>query len=118
MRDEGVLEGTARVNFRSQRLWLRDESMGAIQYHVALHVKAGECKVNVNELIHTGNRNTARGGVHLGLLTQGDRPLKDTPGTSISGLQRTYAEAKEVAETRIHALLQMFEARLRASAEP
>lgn len=118
IREEGVLEGTARVNFRSQRLWLRDESMGPIQYRVTLQVKAGECKVNVNELIHTGNRTTARGGVHLGLLTQGDRPLKDSPGTSMSGLQRTYAEAKEVAEARIHALLQAFEARLRASAEP
>ena len=36
----------------------------------------------------------------------------------MTGLQRTYAEAKEVAEARIHALLQAFEARLRASAEP
>lgn len=117
-REEGVLEGTARVNFRSERLWLRDESMGPIQYRVVLTVKAGECRVIISELTHSGNRTTARGGLHLGLLTQGDMPLKDSPGTSITGLKRTYSEAKDVADARITALLTAFESRLRANAEP
>jgi len=118
VREESVLEGTARVNFRSKMLWLREETMGAIQYRVVVHTRAGECRVTVSELTHTGNRTTKRGGVHLGLLTQGDRPLKDSPGTSITALRQAYAEIKTVAEARIQALLQAFEARLRASAEP
>jgi hypothetical protein len=118
VREESVLEGTARVNFRSKMLWLREETMGAIQYRVVVHSRAGECRVTVSELTHTGNRTTTRGGVHMGLLTQADRPLRDSPGTSVLALQRAYAEMKAVAEARIQSLLQAFEARLRANAEP
>ena len=117
-REGGVIEGSARVNFRSAGLLLRDESMGVIQYHVVLNVHAGECRVTVNELVHTGNKTTPRGGVHLGLLTRAQDPPQKVRGAGGGNAKRLYAEAKQVADTRITTLLQTFEARLRASAEP
>ena len=117
-REGGVIEGTARVNFRSTQLFLREESMGTIQYHVLLNVRAGECRITVNELVHTGNKTTGRGGVHLGLLTRGLEPVKRVRGAGGGNAKRLYAEAKYVADARISALLQAFEARLRASTEP
>lgn len=117
-RESGVIEGTARVNFRSAQLLLREESMGTIQYHVLVNVRAGECRITVNELVHSGNKTTARGGVHLGLLTRGLEPVKRVRGAGGGNAKRLYAEAKQVADARITALLQAFEARLRASAEP
>lgn len=104
-RDGGLLEGSARVNFRSAQLLLREESMGIIQYHVVLNVRAGECRVTVNELVHTGNRTTARGGVHLGLLTRGTEPPKRVRGAGGSNAKRLYAEVKQVADACIVDLL-------------
>ena len=39
-------------------------------------------------------------------------------GSGGGNMRRLYAEVKSVAEERINAILQAFEARLRASAEP
>ena len=117
-RESGVIEGSARVNFRSAQLLLREESMGIIQYHMMVNVRAGECRITVNELVHTGNKTTPRGGVHLGLLTQGLEPVQKVRGAGGGNARRLYAEAKQVADARLNSLLQSFEARLRASAEP
>lgn len=117
-RANGIMEGTARVNFRSKMLTLREESMGYIEYHVAMNVTAGECRVTVNELAHTGNRTTARGGVHLGRLVQSAEPPVRVRGLGGSNAARLYAEVKATAGERIDTLLKAFEARLRASAEP
>lgn len=117
-RNAGIMEGTARVNFRSAGLTFREESMGPVQYHILLNIKAGECRITVNELIHTGNRATTRGGVHLGLLTESDTPPKKVRGSGGGNARRLYAEVKLVAETRITSVLKAFEARLRASVEP
>lgn len=117
-REQGLIEGTARVNFRSQALALREETMGVIQYRVLIASRAGECRITVSELNHTGNRGTARGGVHLGLLLRGDGPAGPVPGVGGGTARRIHAELKGVAEARILSLLQAFEARLRASSEP
>ncbi|MCB9183811.1 MAG: DUF4468 domain-containing protein [Flavobacteriales bacterium] len=117
-RRNGVIEGTARVNFRSAGLALREETMGVVQYRVVIQVKAGECRISVTELTHTGNRNTPRGGIHLGLLAKGDTPVRRVRGAAAGNIRKAYAEVKAVSEARILALLQAFEARLRANAEP
>ena len=117
-RGAGLIEGSARVDFRSEMLMLREESMGSIKYHVLLNVSAGECRITVSELEHTGNRNTARGGVHLGRLTRALDPAAKVRGAGAANGRRLYAEVKAAADERITALLQSFEARLRASAEP
>ncbi|MEO8590433.1 MAG: hypothetical protein ABI432_13745 [Flavobacteriales bacterium] len=117
-RDQGVIEATARVNFRSEMLTLRDESAGSVQYHVTFQVRAGECRTVVTELTHTGNRNTARGGIDLGLLTRAQGPDHKIPGMGRSNVYRLYADVKQQADTRINALMQAFESRLRASVEP
>ncbi|MBK9175878.1 MAG: DUF4468 domain-containing protein [Flavobacteriales bacterium] len=117
-RNAGVLEGSARLNYRSAQLSLREETMGTVQYRIVLHVRAGECRVTVSELVHTGNRFTPRGGIHLGQLVRGESPPKRVRGTGGGNAKRIYAEVKSAADARIGSLLQAFEARLRASAEP
>lgn len=117
-RGAGLIEGSARVNYRSAQLGLREETMGFVQYRVVINVKAGECRLMVSELTHTGNRNTGRGGVHLGLLVRGEAPSRRPHGVSGGNAKRIHAELKQVAEARILTMLQAFEARLRAQAEP
>ena len=117
-REQGVLEATARVNFRSEMLTMREESMGIIQYHITLQVRAGECRTVISELIHSGNKNTARGGVHLGLLTRAEAPSRKVQGMGRGNVQRLYTEVKQQADARINALIQAFESRLRASVAP
>ncbi|WKZ67300.1 MAG: hypothetical protein QY325_05090 [Flavobacteriales bacterium] len=117
-RDGGMLEGVARVNYRSAHLSMRDETMGTIQYRVTIHVKAGECRITVSELTHSGNRTTPRGGIHFGLLLRGDEPAGRVRGVGASNSRRIYAEVKAVADARISTVLQAFEARLRANTQP
>jgi hypothetical protein len=96
---------------------MRDETMGTIQYRVTIHVKAGECRITVSELTHSGNRTTPRGGIHFGLLLRGDEPAVRVRGVGASNSRRIYAEVKAVADARISAVLQAFEARLRANTQ-
>lgn len=117
-RSGGIIEGTARVNFRSEMLTGREESMGVIQYRVTIMIHAGECRLTVSELTHIGNRSAPRGGIHCGLLTRGLDPTVRVPGLGHGNVQRLYADLKSVSSTRITAVMQSFEARLRASAEP
>ena len=117
-RQAGVIEGNARVNFRSEMLVGREESMGVIAYRVQVMVRPGEARITVSELTHTGNRNTARGGIHMGLITRAPRPQQRATGLSRANEERLYAELRTAAHERISALLQAFEARLRSNAEP
>jgi hypothetical protein len=114
----GQIEGTARLNFRSAQLALREETMGSVHYRVVVSTKAGECRVQVTDLSHTGNRSTPRGGVHLGMLMRGEATAQRVAGVGGGTAKRIHAEVKSVADARILALLQAFEARLRAQAEP
>lgn len=117
-RQEGVIEGEAQVPFRSQMLTGREESMGIVRYRVVVRVKAGECLTVVSDMAHTGNRTTPRGGVHLGSLTQGEMPTVRVPGMGRNNVVRLYAEVKQVSTEHIRQVMQAFDARLRAMAEP
>lgn len=117
-REQAVLEGVARLNFRSEMLTMREESMGVVSYHITIRIKPGECTTHITEIVHTGNRNTSFGGVHLGLLPQGTTPIKRTPGMGKANAERLLAEVKGAATTRIQGLMAAFESRLRASSEP
>ncbi len=114
-REKGILEGTARLNFRSEMLAGREESMGTVSYHVRIQVRAGECVVVVSGLTHFGNRNTARGGVHFGQLVRDEKNITHLPGMSHSSSERLHAELREASSKRINALLQTMEARIRAN---
>ncbi len=117
-RENGILEGNARVNFRSQMLSNREESMGVIQYRIIINVKAGECRTTVTELTHHGNYKAPRNGVHLGLLTRSMAPLQRVPGMSRGNSIRLYTEVKELATQRVQELMRAFDARLRAGETP
>jgi len=117
-RGSGVLEGSARVNFRSTMLTGREESMGSITYHVRLQTHAGECRAVISGLIHAGNRTTHTGGINLGTIMRNDKDVASVPGMSRMNLVRLHTEVREVATSRINALLQAMEARIRASVEP
>jgi len=116
-RELGILEGIARLNFRSEMLTMREESMGVVQYKVTIRIKPGECTTQVFELVHTGNRNTTLGGIHLGLIPKGTTPTQRTPGMGKPNAERLLAEVKTTATGRIQALITAFEARLRATPE-
>jgi hypothetical protein len=117
-RGSGLIEGTARVNFRSAMLTGREESMGVISYRVMIQLHPGGSRITVSDLNHTGNKTAQRGGIHLGRLTTGTVPPQRVQGLGRSNVERLYAEVKAVANERIQALMQAFEARLRANAEP
>ncbi len=113
-REQGILEGTARCNFRSQMLSNREETMGVIQYKVLINIRSGECRLMMTEFMHNGNRNTARGGIHVGRLTRQIVPPVRTPGMGRSNAVRLYKELKDLSLERSNALLAAFEARLRS----
>lgn len=117
-RKEGTLQGSARMNFRSTMLTGREETMGTISYVVHIQVKAGECRITVNDLVHTGNRSTARGGIHLNQLMRSDADAHRAGGMGRSNIERVHAELRTLATERIGDLLHAFEARLRATIEP
>ncbi|MEX1133199.1 MAG: hypothetical protein WEC15_08265 [Flavobacteriales bacterium] len=117
-RESGMIEGTARVNFRSTMLTGREESMGTITYRVTIQLRAGGSRITVNELVHSGNKTALRGGIHLGVLARGSSPQQRIPGLGRANTERLYAEVKELSHGRVTQLMQAFEARLRANAEP
>lgn len=113
-REQGVIEGLARMNYRSTMLSLREETMGTVQYRIRVEIKAGECRVVLNELVHTGNRSTARGGVDMGLLVQAEHPTEKVRGTGRANAVRIYADLKGQTQTHLGALMNNFCSRLRA----
>ncbi len=117
-RESGVLEGSARLNFRSAMLTAREETTGTISYQVHLQIKAGECRAVVTGLTHTGNRTTARGGIHLGQLMRDDMDALRTSGMGRSNVVRLHAELRAAATARVNELLQAMEARIRARVDP
>jgi hypothetical protein len=117
-REAGVIEGTARVNYRSAMLTNREETMGTIRYRIIINIRPGECRTVITELVHTGNRSSPGNGIHLGLLTRSLTPMVRTPGMGRANATRAYAEIKEHAAARIHTVLQAFDARVRATDDP
>ena len=117
-RSLGVIEGTARVNFRSEMLSNREETMGTVQYRAIINVVAGECRLMITQLEHAGNRKAPRGGIDLGLLIRSAVPPDRVPGMGRTSAMRLYSEVKNTASARLNQLMQAFDARLRASAAP
>jgi hypothetical protein len=111
----GEIDATARFNFRSAMLTMREETMGVVEYKVTIRTGAGECRVQVSDLTHTGNRSTTLGGVHAGPLT------RHPGGRRIRGMSRMHGaqlqgELVEASDRHMEALFDAFEARLRANA--
>lgn len=116
-RSNGSIDAVARFNFRSVMLTMREETMGVVQYKVTIRVSAGECRVMVSELSHTGNRNTTMGGIHVGTLMRATTTGRKVPGMSRSNALRLQQELQDAADERMKAVLNAFEARLRANAQ-
>ena len=117
-REEGVLEGTARVNFRSMMLTGREETMGTISYTVHIQVRAGECRAVVSQFVHTGNLTTSRGGISLGRLLRDESTITTVRGLGHGNTVSLHAELRETATERIETLLRTMESRIRANLEP
>lgn len=117
-RTAGVLKGTARMNFRSAMLNGREETMGTVTYAITIQVQPGECRLTIADLNHSGNRNTARGGIHLKQLMRTDEDAYHTSGMSRSNVVRLHQELRTAATDHINALMKAFEARLRARTGP
>ena len=112
-RENGVLEGTARMNYRSALLTAREETMGVVTYRVTVAAANGECSVRVTQLLHTGNRNAMHGGLSFGLLTGAMVPTAPHPGVSHRNAVRIYGELKEQAGQRVNDLVNAFGSTLR-----
>lgn len=116
-RESGVLEGSARINFRSELLPGREQSMGNVAYHVKFQIHAGECSAMVSGFVHTGNKNAYRRAVNMGQLMRNEDHVTHAVGLSHTFTVKLHAELRSLAETRINGLLQTMEARIRANLE-
>lgn len=109
----GRIEGSARVNFRSTGLGSREATMGTISYHITVEAHNGQCSVRVAQLEHTGNRSAPGGGVDLGSVYAGERPIQKTPGVSQGSAQRLNEDMRTQATSKIQEAMRAFAARLR-----
>ena len=117
-REDGVLEGQARLNFRSAMLAGREESMGVVNYMVSIHIRNGLCTVHLHDVKHSGNKGASGGGLDVGLLREGEAPLEHYPGMGLKYSRRLHAEVRSVAQGRLKELIRLFAARLRQEANP
>jgi hypothetical protein len=116
--EDGVLEGQARLNFRSAMLAGREESMGVVNYMVSVHIRNGQCTVHLHDVKHTGNKGANGGGLDVGLLREGEAPLEHYPGMGLKYSRRLHAEVRSVAEARLRELIRQFTGRLRQQVVP
>lgn len=117
-REAGLLEGTARLNFRATQLVGREETMGVIQYRVVVQAHNGGCTVQVTNLRHTGNRAAQNGGLDLGLLLNGDPTPGARDGYSHRSIKQLSIDMKKQCATRMNALMNGFGSTLRTAIEP
>ncbi|MBS1582885.1 MAG: DUF4468 domain-containing protein [Bacteroidetes bacterium] len=117
-KENGVIEGAARFNYRSTALSAREETMGTIAYRITVQCDNGQCRVRVAQLVHTGNRGAMGGGIDLGPIYAGDRPMTRVPGISLGLAQRLHADMRDRSSERIGQVMKAFAARLRAAAAP
>lgn len=112
--ENGLLEGSARVNYRSKLLMGREETMGTVVYQVTIQAKNGQCQVRVHNLRHTGNRSAQGGGIDAGTIMEGVAPLEHYPGVGLGVSRRMHADIREAATARLQEILRRFAARLRS----
>ena len=113
----GRIEATARVNYRSQGLGSREQTMGVINYTITIQAENGQCQVRISHLYHVGNRNAPGGGIDLGTIYSGPRPLERTQGISAGTAQRLHEDMREQATARIKEVMKRFSSDMRMSAE-
>ena len=112
--DNGLLEGTARLNYRSKLLMGREETMGTVAYQVTIQATNGQCHVRVHNLRHTGNRSAQGGGINAGIIMEGVAPMEHYPGAGLGVSRRLHADIREAANIRLRETLRRFAARLRS----
>ncbi|MBP6312448.1 MAG: hypothetical protein WAR83_00870 [Flavobacteriales bacterium] len=116
-RESGEIEAIARVNFRSDQLSMREESMGVIGYKILIKTHAGECSLLITEFVHRGNHGSRRAAIDLGLLTLSSEPIDPPIRMAHSNLVKLYSNAKESANDRVLKVIQDFCSRIRVSSE-
>ncbi len=114
--ENGLLEGTARFNYRSNFLVDREETMGVITYHITIQADNGQCRVRITQITHTGNRNAMGGGIDMGPIYAGDRPLIKIPGMSLGSAQKVHADMRMQVSIQIHKVMNAFATRMRTAA--
>lgn len=112
-RDAGDLEGQARINFRSIHLVGREETMGTVGYRVVIRSEPGKCRLMVTDLKHTGNRNTLRGGIHFGRLTNHPAPTERVSGLGQRNAERVWEDIKKQSDMHLQRLLHNFGLQMR-----
>ena len=113
----GVIEGTARLNYRSAMLLVREETMGSINYRVSITAENGQCILRVSNLVHVGNHGAQGGGIDIGTILSGDGPVARPPGVSPWHARGIHAEIRDRSTARIGELMQAFTARLRRAGQ-
>jgi len=111
----GLVTGTARFNYRSNLLASREETMGVITYHITIQADNGQCKVRISQVQHTGNRNAMGGGIDIGPIYDGDRPMTRIPGISLGTAQKVHADMRLQVSTQVRSVMNAFAARMRAA---
>ena len=112
--ENGLLEGTARMNYRSKMLMGREETMGTVTYQVTIQAKNGQCHLRVHNLRHTGNRTAKGGGINAGIIMAGVAPDVHYEGVGLGPSRRMHADIRDAAATRLGEASRRFAARLRS----
>ena len=111
--ENGLMEGAARINYRSKMLMGREETMGVVSYQVTVQAKNGQCHVRVHDLHHIGNRAAKGGGLNAGTIMEGVAPDIHYEGVGLGMSRRMHADIREAAAARLKEAMRRFSARLR-----
>lgn len=114
--ENGLVEATARFNYRSNILADREETMGVIIYHITIQADNGQCKVRISQVQHTGNRNAMGGGIDIGPIYEGERPMTRIPGISLGTAQKVHADMRMQVSTQVRNAMNAFAVRMRRAA--
>jgi hypothetical protein len=116
--ENGIMEGTARMNYRSKMLAAREETMGVVTYAVTVQARNGQCHLRIHNVHHTGNRAARGGGISMGPVMEGTAPDEHYPGMSLGASRRMHSDLRAAAEARLMEVARKFTARLRLSGTP
>lgn len=111
--ENGLFEGSARLNYRSKLLVEREETLGPITFLITIQARNGQCQVRVHGFVHKGDRNAPGGGLDLGTLYEGDAPAERYPGMGLNISRKLHADARAFAVEKTQELMRRFCARLR-----
>ncbi|HEY0977366.1 MAG TPA: hypothetical protein VGE21_07835 [Flavobacteriales bacterium] len=109
----GMIEGTARLNYRSSIITAREETLGVISYRISIQSNNGQCTVQVSNFRHTGNSGAVGQGIDLGRIYKDQRPSVRVRGIGMSVAQRIHADMQQQCRDRVGQVVRAFAARLR-----